>query len=68
VHHAENFILCVHIIIKIYRKDIDTQSGNLDLNLEIKMWREEEKKYYKIQNKIYKNVNFIHTCKIKIYL
>jgi hypothetical protein len=29
---------------------------------------EEEKKYYRIQNKIYKNVNFIHTSKIKIYL
>jgi hypothetical protein len=32
------------------------------------MWRKEEKKYYKIQNKIYKNINSIHTDKIKIYL
>jgi hypothetical protein len=40
----------------------------LNLNWEIKMWRKEEKKYYKIQNKIYKNVNSIHTDKIKICL
>ena len=36
--------MCVHIIIKIYRKDIDTQSGNLDLNVEIKIWRERKKR------------------------
>jgi hypothetical protein len=60
--------VCAYNNKKIYRKEIDTQSGNLDLNLEIKMWREEEKKYYKIQNKIYKNLNSIHTGKIKIYL
>jgi hypothetical protein len=54
VDRAENFILCVHITIKIYRKDIDTQSGNLDLKLEIKMWRKKKRNTIKYKTKFIK--------------